>query len=178
MKKFLMFSFAAALAVLSAPAFLQAGPGSGRYDLNGKVRHELVLLPYFSVFDNLAYKVDGDTVTLYGEVTRPTLKSDAERAVRRVEGVQIVNNNIRVLPLSPFDDHIRVAEYRAIFGFGGLYRYALGTIPSIHIIVDNGHVTLEGVVDNQGDKNIAAIRANGVAGVFSVKNDLQVAGRS
>ena len=138
------------------------------------VRHQLVMLPYYSIFDNLAYKVDGNTVTLYGEVTRPVLKSDAERAVKHVEGVDRVVNKIDVLPLSPFDDRIRMAEYRAIFGYGPMYRYAMGSNPSIHIIVENGHVTLEGVVGNQGDKNIAGIRANGVAGVFSVTNNLQV----
>lgn len=139
------------------------------------VRHELVMLPYYSIFDNLAYQVEGDTVTLYGQVTRPTLKTDAERVVKHVEGVNRVVNRIEVLPLSPFDNRIRIAEYRAIFGYGPLYRYAMGANPSVHIIVDNGHVTLEGVVNNQGDKNIAGIRANGVAGVFSVTNNLQVA---
>ncbi len=146
--------------------------------LANSVRHQLVMLPYYSVFDNLAYRVDGNTVTLYGQVTRPTLKSDAGRVVKRLEGVEQVINKIEVLPLSPFDDRIRRATYRSIFGFGGMYRYALGAVPSVHIIVDNGHVTLEGVVDNQGDKNLANIRANGVAGVFSVTNNLQVASRS
>lgn len=140
------------------------------------VRHELVMLPYYSIFDNLAYRVDGNTVTLYGQVTRPVLKSDAEHVVKHIEGVDRVVNNIEVLPLSPFDDRIRRAEYRAIFGYGPMYRYAMGANPSIHIIVDNGHVTLEGVVANQGDKNIAGIRANGVPGVFSVTNNLQVRG--
>ena len=173
------FSLGLALLAVSIPAFAQA-PVSGskaETDLSKKVRHELVMLPYFTIFDNLAYKVEGNTVTLYGEVTQPVLKSDAARAVKRVEGVQSVVNNIEVLPLSPFDNQIRRAEYRAIFGFGGLYRYAMGTNPSIRIIVNNGHVTLEGIVDNQADKNLAYIRANGVPGVFSVTNDLRVAGR-
>jgi hyperosmotically inducible protein len=143
-------------------------------NLADKVRHQLVMLPYYNIFDNLAYRVDGNTVTLYGEVTRPVLKSDAERAVKHIEGVGQVVNEIKVLPLSPFDDRIRRATYRAIFGYGGLYRYAMGANPSIHIIVDNGHVTLEGVVSSQMDKNIAGIRANGVPGVFSVVNDLRV----
>ncbi len=143
-------------------------------NLADKVRHQLVMLPYYNIFDSLAYRVDGNTVTLYGEVTRPVLKSDAERAVKHIEGVGQVVNDIKVLPLSPFDDQIRRATYRAIFGYGGLYRYAMGANPSIHIIVDNGHVTLEGVVSSQMDKNIAGIRANGVPGVFSVKNDLRV----
>jgi hyperosmotically inducible protein len=143
-------------------------------NLADKVRHQLVMLPYYNVFDDLAYRVDGNTVTLYGEVTRPVLKSDAERAVRHIEGVGQVVNQIKVLPLSPFDDQIRRATYRAVFGYGGLYRYAMGANPSIHIIVDNGHVKLEGVVSSQMDKNIAGIRANGVPGVFSVTNDLRV----
>lgn len=172
-------TLALALAVLTIPVFVKAEVGGTKSDadLGKKVRHELVMLPYYSVFDNLGYKVEGNTVTLYGEVTRPTLKSDAGHVVKHIEGVQNVVNNIQVLPLSPFDNQIRRAEYRAIFGFGPMYRYAMGTIPSIHIIVNNGHVTLEGVVDNEADKNIAGIRANGVAGVFSVTNDLRVAGR-
>jgi osmotically-inducible protein OsmY len=100
------------------------------------------------------------------------------RAVKRVPGVTQVVDNIRVLPLSTFDRQIRAAEYRAVFGFAGLYRYAMGTQPSIHIIVDNGHVTLRGVVDNQGDKSVAYIRANSVPGVFSVTNELRVAERN
>ncbi len=163
----------AAAVVLMVGGLATAAPTG----LNNSVRHQLVMLPYYSVFDNLAYRVDGNTVTLFGQVTRPTLKSDAGRVVGHLEGVNQVINQIEVLPLSPFDDQIRLATYRSIFGFGGLYRYAMGAVPSVHIIVDNGHVTLEGVVDNQGDKNIANIRANGVAGVFSVTNHLQVAGR-
>ena len=171
-------ALAAAVTLLAAPAFLRAdtsGPGSKPdLDLAKKVRHELVMLPYYNIFDNLGYTVDGSTVTLYGQVTRPTLKSDAGRVVQHIEGVSQVVNNIKVLPLSPFDYRIRRAEYRAIFGYGSLYRYAMGANPSIHIIVENGHVTLEGVVANQGDKNIAGIRANGVPGVFSVTNNLVV----
>src|SRR5438105_2384233 len=141
----LKFSLALALTAWTVPALLRADVVTKpELDLSKKVRHELVMLPYYNVFDNLAYKVDGDTVTLYGEVTRPTLKSDAGRVVKRIEGVRNVVNNIQVLPLSPFDDQIRRAEYRAIFGFGPMYRYALGAVPSIHIIVNNGHVTLEG----------------------------------
>src|SRR5271157_1556233 len=157
---------AAALSSVCVPGFLLAS--NKPRDLNDQVRHQLVMLPYFSVFDNLAYRVDGNTVTLYGEVVRPVLKDDAERAVKHIEGVTQVVNDIKVLPLSPFDNQIRRAEYRAIFNSAGLYRYGMGVIPSIHIIVDNGHVTLIGVVSNQGDKNLAGIRANGVSGVFSV----------
>jgi hyperosmotically inducible protein len=148
----------------------------GPRDLADAVRHELVMQPYYSVFDDLSYNVNTDNgiVTLDGAVTRPVLKSDVEHAVKKIPGVTQVVNNIKVLPLSPFDNRIRVAEYRAIFSFGGLYRYAQGAIPSVHIIVENGHVTLTGVVDTEADKNMAYIRANGVSGVFSVTNSLRV----
>ena len=140
-----------------------------------EVRHELVMLPYYGVFDDLAYRVDGSSVTLFGAVTRPVLRKDAENVVRRLEGVTSVVNNIKVLPLSPNDDRIRTAVYRAIYGHPALAdRYGYRAVPSIHILVDNGHVTLAGVVANQGDKNIANIQANGVPGVFSVTNNLVV----
>lgn len=149
------------------------GPmGQGR--IARQVRHELVMLPYYGVFDDFAYRVDGSTVTLSGYVTRPTLKSDAENVVKSVEGVEKVVNNIEVLPLSSMDDRIRIATYRAIYGQTGLDRYALQAVPPIHIIVKNGNVTLTGVVANQGDKDMAGIRANGVSGVFSVTNNLRV----
>jgi hyperosmotically inducible protein len=139
-----------------------------------EVHHELVMLPYYGVFDNLAFKVDGATVTLLGQVTRPTLKSDAGNVVKNIEGVEKVINNIEVLPLSPNDDRIRIAEYRAIYGRPGLDQYALRAVPTIHIIVKNGHVTLVGAVMNQGDKDRAGIIANSVPGVFSVTNNLVV----
>jgi len=139
-----------------------------------EVRHQLVLLPYYSVFDNLAYKVEGDKVILEGQVVRPTLKADAEAAVKSIEGVSTVANNIEVLPLSPMDDQIRRAVYRAIYGDTALFRYGTSAVPSIHIIVKNGSVTLEGVTDNEGDKNLANLRASGVPNVFSVKNNLRV----
>jgi hyperosmotically inducible protein len=148
-------------------------PEPGRR-LERQVRHELVMLPYYGVFDDLAFKVDGGKVTLLGQVTRPTLKTDAERTVVSIEGVEVVDNQIEVLPLSPNDDRIRLAVYRAIFHDGVLYRYGLMAVPSIHILVRNGHVTLQGVVGFHGDKNIAGIRANAVPGVFSVTNNLQV----
>lgn len=146
----------------------------GQDRISKEVRHELVMLPYYSVFDNLAYKVDGNHVTLYGEVTRPTLKSDAEGVVQHIEGVGSVTNNIEVLPLSPNDDRIRRAAYRAIYSQPGLDMYSLRAVPTIHIIVKNGHITLTGAVANQGDKDRAGIAANGVPGAFSVTNDLQV----
>lgn len=147
-----------------------------REKLSKEVRHQLVMLPWYSVFDNLAYKVEGDKVTLYGQVTRPTLRSDAGAAVKSIEGVASVVNNIEVLPLSPMDDQLRRAVYRAIYGDAGLSRYSIQAVPSIHIIVKNGNVTLEGVVDNETDKNLANIRASAVPNVFSVKNNLVAAG--
>lgn len=143
-----------------------------------EVRHQLVMLPYYGIFDDLGFRVDGSTVTLMGQVTRPTLKSDSENVTKRIEGVTKVVNNIEVLPLSPDDDRIRMATYRAIYGDPALStRYGYRAMPSIHIIVKNGHVRLEGVVANEGDKNIAGIRANGVSGAFSVENDLRVEGK-
>jgi len=133
-----------------------------------------VMLPYYGVFDNLVYRVDGGAVTLMGQVTRPTLKSDAGTVVKGIEGVTRVDNQIEVLPLSPMDDGLRMAEYRAIYGHPGLDRYAMQAVPPIHIIMANGKVTLEGVVGTQSDKDTAGIRANSVSGVFSVVNNLRV----
>jgi len=139
-----------------------------------EVRHELLMLPYFGVFDYIAYKVDGYNVTLLGQVVRPTLKSDAENVVKHIEGVEKVDNQIEVLPLSPNDDRLRLRLFRAIYGFPGLQKYELGVQKPIRIIVKNGHVTLEGVVDSEADKNLAGLRANTVSGTFSVTNNLQV----
>ncbi len=140
-----------------------------------EVHHELVMLPFYGVFDNLAYKVSPDgTVTLLGQVSRPTLKSDSENVVKRIEGVERVDNQIKVLPVSPNDDRIRRAVYRAIYGNEVLSQYALRAVPPIHIIVENGNVTLEGVVARQMDKQIAEIQAKSVPGVFSVTNNLKV----
>ena len=149
-----------------------------REKLAKEVRHQLVMLPWYSVFDNLAFRVDGDTVTLMGQVTRPTLKSDAEGVVKNVEGVASVKNEIEVLPLSPMDDQLRRAVYRAIYSEPGLSRYGFQAVASIHIIVKNGNVTLEGIVDNETDRNLANLRANQVPNVFSVKNNLVVATNS
>ena len=156
----------AALASNTAP-LSQAG-------LPEKVRHELVMLPYFTIFDNLSYQVDSRVVTLTGQVRDPVLKSDAGSVVARIPGVESVVNNIQVLPVSQFDDGIRIATARAIYGYGPLQRYGLGALPSIHIIVDNGHVTLTGSVLNSMDKTLVFMQANQVPGVFSVQNDLQV----
>jgi len=143
--------------------------------IHKEVRHELVMLPYYGVFDNLSYKVDPDgTVTLLGQVARPTLKSDAGNSVKRIEGVEKVVNNIEVLPVSTNDDRIRRATYRAIYGNSVLRPYQLRAVPPIHIIVNGGKVTLEGVVARQMDKQIAGVQANGVSGVFAVTNNLVV----
>src|SRR3954447_10108924 len=147
---------------------------NGLTTMEKDVRHELVMLPWFGVFDNLEFQVNGSEVVLTGQVTRPTLKSDAERVVGRIEGVSKVVNNVEVLPLSPFDDRIRLATYRSIYGYGPLSRYNWGPVPPIHIIVRNGNVTLAGVVLNKTDRDMAALRANGVSGVFSVSNGLKI----
>ncbi len=165
--------FAAGLFLLSA-ALLPAQNSRGTDRITKEVRHELVMLPYYNVFDNLAFRVDGSTVTLMGQVDRPTLKTDAERVVKGIEGVERVVNNIEVLPLSPNDDRIRRAVYSAIFSQPNMQMYGMQAVPPIHIIVRNGNVALEGVVATEADKNLAGIRANGVSGVFSVQNNLRV----
>lgn len=161
-------------AMTDKPATQRPPSAKGQERLQREVRHELVMLPYYGVFDNLAYKVEGNTITLMGQVTRPTLKSDAESAVKSIEGVETVNNQIEVLPVSPTDDRIRLATYRAIYGDAPLDRYALQAVPPIHIIVKNGHVTLTGVVANQMDKTTAVIKAKSVSGVFSVDDQLTI----
>jgi osmotically-inducible protein OsmY len=177
---FMMFALLFALAgtsAFAAPNTRKPAPnGSAQYEawLTNQVRHQLVMLPWLSVFDNLEYRVEGNKVVLSGEVLRPILKDDAANAVKHIEGVEAVENNIEVLPVSNFDDQIRRQELRAIYGSPSLQRYGLGTMPSIRIIVKNGHVTLEGAISDQSDKNLAGIRANGVANVFSVTNNLRV----
>ncbi|MDX2150772.1 MAG: BON domain-containing protein [Bryobacteraceae bacterium] len=169
------------LATLVLAGALMAGSGlaadtakKSEKSLAQRVRHELVMLPWYGVFDNLEYRVDGGVVTLSGQVIRPTLKSDAENLVKRLEGVETVRNEIEVLPLSPFDDRIRLAVYRAVYS-RLQPQYAMGGVPSIHIIVKNGNVTLTGAVGREMDRNLAFIAANGVPGVFSVTNDLRIA---
>ena len=172
--KIMAFAVALFLAATTAMAAPVKDNNDETYQTAKEVRKKLVTLPYYGVFDNLAYKIDGDTVTLYGQVVRPTTRKDAEKRVAKIEGVERVVNNIEVLPLSGFDDGVRIRTYRAITRTASLYRYMLGTNPSIHIIVRNGHVTLEGVVSNKTDSNLANIAANGVSGVFSVTNNLRV----
>jgi hyperosmotically inducible protein len=142
----------------------------------GQVQHNLAMLPWYGVFDNLAYQVNGSEVILSGKVIseHDRTKYDAESDVKRIPGVTKVVNNIEVLPPSPFDNQIRRAEYRAIFSKSDLGRYTMGAIPHLHIIVNGGHVTLEGVVMNEMDRTVAGISANQVPGVFSVTNNLRV----
>ncbi|MFL6301694.1 MAG: BON domain-containing protein [Terriglobales bacterium] len=142
------------------------------------MRHELVMLPNLTLWDNLAYKVEGYKVTLLGQVRNASLKSEAENSVKRIEGVEQVDNQIQILPPSPADDRIRTAVARSIFDAPGLFPYAMESVPPIHIIVQGGNVSLEGAVNNEADKNMAEIRAKQVPGVFSVTNHLQVANQS
>jgi len=167
-------SFLAAAALFAVPFAYASGPAAVQKPLEEKIRHELNMLPYLGVFDDISFRVDGDKVTLLGEVARPILKSDAENAVKHIEGVRHVDNQVEVLPLSPFDNQIRLRAYYAIYGFGALNRYALGAHPSIHIVVKNGNVTLAGVVANSMDRDMAYMRARTVPGAFSVTNELRV----
>lgn len=150
------------------------GPQRMQDRISREVYHELVMLPQLTIFDNLQYKVDGNKVTLMGQVRDAILKDSAEKTVKHIEGVDSVNNQIEILPASGNDDRIRREVARALFNDERLFRYSMGSVPPIHIIVKNGHVTLEGVVNSQADKDAANLRANSVPGVFSVDNHLQV----
>jgi hyperosmotically inducible protein len=180
MRSTLLVVFTALLSFVTVSAVAQNAqrdqPSPKSQDrITREVRHELLMLPYFGVFDNIAYKVDGSTVTLIGQVVRPSLKSDAENVIKRIEGVEKIDNQIEVLPPSPMDDRLRIALFQAIYQYPSLQKYELGVQKPIRIIVKNGRVTLEGVVDNEADKNLAGVRANGVPGIFSVTNNLQIA---
>jgi hyperosmotically inducible protein len=169
-----LLSLALFAGIAAAATSPQRNDAAYQARLTEEVRHQLVLLPFLSVFDNLQYQVNGTEVTLLGQVTQPTVKTDAVNAVKHVEGVTNVNDQIEVLPLSPMDDQIRRAEYHSIYGFPALEKYAWGAVPPVHIIVKNGHVTLEGVVSSDSDKILFETRANEVPNVFSVTNNLQV----
>ncbi len=173
MKRFRTLFLLVGLTIFAALPSFAAPNTTDEFKLVEKVRKELVTLPFFSVFDNFAFNYKDGVVTLHGQVTRPTLRSDAERVVARVAGIEQVVNNIEVLPLSPFDDRIRLAVYRAVYRQPGLDRLAFMANPPVRIIVKNGNVTLEGVVLNEGDKIRAFIAANGVSNVFSVTNNLR-----
>jgi hyperosmotically inducible protein len=175
MRKELLIVAAVILAIATPSVAAQKEvPPQAVERIQKEVRHEVLMLPYFDVFDNIAFKVDGDTVTLFGQVTRPTVKTDVERAVKTIEGVEKVDNQIEVLPVSPSDDRLRLRLFRAIYGFNALQRYALPVVKPVRIIVKNGHVTLEGIVDSEGDKYLVNLRARGVSGSFSVTNNLTV----
>ncbi|MGE0131409.1 MAG: BON domain-containing protein [Blastocatellales bacterium] len=177
MKRFFAGMVLVLITALAAVMPISANPTNTTEDdvrTMKKIRKELVTLPFYGVFDNLAFRYEEGVVTLYGQVSRPTLRKDAERVVERVVGVDQVINKIEVLPLSGFDDRIRVAVYRAIYRQPGLDRLGLQAVPPIHIIVKNGNVTLEGVVLNKSDATRAFIAANGVSGVFSVTNNLRI----
>lgn len=174
MKNVLTRLTALVAALVVAATFAVAAPDVGAQPTVKSVRKALVMLPYYGVFDNLEYSIDRDgTVTLSGQVVRATTKDDAAASVARVAGVRRVVNRIEVLPLSSFDDSIRARAYRTIFNTGGLYRYAMGGNPSLHIVVNNGHLTLEGVVANEFDRRLAYTAASSVSGVFSVTNNLR-----
>lgn len=167
------------LAILGLPSILcgqtpRQIPPQGVDRIVKEVRHEIIMLPYLGVFDDIKFSVSGYDVTLMGQVTNPTLKHDAENVVKRIEGVEKVDNRIEVLPTSTMDDGLRLRLYRAIYGFPALEKYAMPVIKPIRIIVKNGNCTLEGVVDNQADKDMAGLRANTVSGIFSVTNNLVV----
>jgi len=166
--------FLAAATLLSASFAYASGPSPVQKTMDEKVRHALNTLPYYGVFDNILYRVDGENVTLMGQVWQPVLKLQAESAIKHIEGIGIVEDQIEVLPLSHFDDQIRQQTLRAIYAYPALNRYVLDSHPTIHIIVKEGHVTLTGVVATEMDRELAYVRANGVHGAFSVTNELQV----
>ena len=175
MKKKVLSIVAAVLAMtMLSPAMQREASQQAAERIQKEVRHEILMLPFHDVFDNITFKVEGYNVTLSGQVTRPTLKTDAERAVKGIEGVETLNNQIEVLPVSNNDDGLRLKLFRAIYRYPGLQRYVLPVIKPIRIIVKNGNVTLEGVVDNEADKNLVNMRARGVSGLFSVTNNLVV----
>jgi hyperosmotically inducible protein len=167
------FSLAVAVSAAAAPQATNA-------HITREVRHELVMLPYYGVFDWLQFEVRPDnTVVLRGQVVRPSTKSDAEARVREIEGVKQVINELQVLSPSPADDRLRRALYRSLYGQNSpLFRYATQSVPSIHIIVDRGRAVLKGVVGSRGDAVIANARARSVPGLFSVKSELSVEGES
>ena len=171
--KLLVVAMVMAASLLSAQAQREV-PSQAMERIKREVRHEILLLPFYGVFDNITYSVSDYAVTLMGQVTNPTLKREAENVVKHIEGVDNVINKIEVLPTSSMDDGLRIKLYRAIYEFPSMEKYAMPVIKPIRIIVNNGNVTLEGVVDSENDKNVASIRANGVSGVFSVTNNLVV----
>ncbi len=171
-----MYAVVLALSVVLSLVSQDQRKDSRTLRVEADVERELFLLPNYSVFDFLAFRVEpGGTVRLLGSVIRPTLKSDAERRVKRVQGVDTVVNEIEVLPVSPADDAIRLAVARNIYNSNALDRYGFQSQPPIHIIVKQGRVALEGTVDSETDKTVAGLKAREISGVFDVKNNLMVA---
>ena len=160
--------------VLAASTLLAGLPPKSATSVERQVRHELIMLPYYGIFDNLVFQVEGNRVILSGQVTSRTLKSDAEDAVKTIEGVGSVENRIEVLPFSPNDERIRRAAYRAVFAMAPLQRYQMSAVPSIHIVVRNGNITLEGVANNEAERNMAEIGAKGAHGALGVRNNLRI----
>ena len=171
-----ILSLGALAAAASAQTSIDTVPASAPRKLAGQVRHELLMMPWYGVFDHIMFRVDGRAVTLMGAVTRPALRDEAGRRVKAVEGVETVDNQIRVLPLSPYDDRIRLASWQTIYSHPAFNRYALGAQPGIRLLVENGALTLEGVVGTKLERELAGILANGIPGVFVVKNELAVEG--
>lgn len=168
-------TLALAVAALTLPLAQAASTtNSNLTRLEQEIRHELVMLPWLSVFDNVNFQVEGNHVVLTGQVVRPTLRSGAENVVKRIEGIEQVTNNIEVLPLSPFDDDIRISAWNAIYGYGPLSRYGLNPVAPIRIVVKNGNITLQGVVANSQDSQLAYMRVRQIPSAFSVTNDLRV----
>jgi hyperosmotically inducible protein len=169
-KYFLFFT----LLVGSLFVFSQGASAQDSSRLDRQIRKEILMLPYYNVFDAIGYELNGDTVTLNGYVVRPSTKKDAEDSVADINGVRRVVNNITVLPLSPSDDRIRQRVLQTLPRGGSLYRYFMGSNPSIRIIVNRGRVSLEGYVDTRGDSNLANVLTRGVSGTFGVTNNLKV----
>ena len=174
--KNLIFTLIAVIAITTSGAFAASPVKNDTPQLSNiekKVRKELISASWDGVFDTLAFEVNGSTVTLYGQVYRPITRSRAEKFVKGVNGIEQVINKIEVLPLSGFDDRIRGQAVRSVNDTAGLYRYLLGTNPSLRIIVRNGHVTLEGMVSDETDKRLAFFAVNSIPGVFTVTNNLR-----
>lgn len=177
---FLLFAM---LFVLATPVLLsQSAPAKKTQKpqenlppgLSGEIRHQLASLPFYSVFDFVRFTLEGKKVTLTGQVVRHSLKDDAEAAMKSIEGVDAVVNQIEVLPASPSDNELRRAIYRALYEDPTLARYSTQNVPPIHIIVKNGNLSLEGYVESLSDKNLAASRAGSVTSLLSLKNNLVV----
>lgn len=162
------------IAITLASAGIVQAASPDKNEIEAKIAKQLKKLPYYGVFDHIAFEVNGGTVTLTGKVYNGINKDNAAYYVGKVEGVDKVINNIELLPPSSFDDTIRRRTVRAFINGGSMYRYLQGTNPSVRIIVDNGRITLEGVVSNSSDRNYASILAKGIPGVFSVTNNLVV----